>query len=80
MPVTVIAGSADRLLPSPEEAKRLKNIIPGCRMMILEGHGHAPLFDGRVDLSEIIASDPAMAGERSTVIHSRENEPMKRES
>ncbi|CAM9923584.1 unnamed protein product [Sphacelaria rigidula] len=60
VPVVIIAGSADRLLPSPEEAARLKKIIPGCRTMLLEGHGHAPLFDGRVDLSEIIASDPAM--------------------
>lgn len=60
VPVLVIAGSADRLLPSPEEAERLKGLIPGCRTMVLEGHGHAPLFDGRVDMSEIIAGDPAM--------------------
>lgn len=62
MPVLVIAGSADRLLPSPAEAERLKGIIPGCRTMVLEGHGHAPLFDARVDISEIIATDPALEG------------------
>lgn len=62
VPVLVIAGSADRLLPSSEEAERLKNLIPGCRSMVLEGHGHAPLFGGRVDISEIIAEDPALDG------------------
>lgn len=60
--MTVIAGSADRLLPSLEEAARLEKIIPGCRRIVLEGHGHAPLFDGRVDISEIIQSDPALEG------------------
>lgn len=58
----VIAGSADRLLPSVDEAERLKKLIPGCRSMVLEGHGHAPLFDGRVDMSEIITGDPALEG------------------
>ncbi|CAM9128034.1 unnamed protein product [Scytosiphon promiscuus] len=62
VPVVVIAGSADRLLPSSQEAERLKGRIPGCRTMLLEGHGHAPLFDGRVDMSEIIAGDPALEG------------------
>ncbi|CBJ48930.1 conserved unknown protein [Ectocarpus siliculosus] len=62
VPVVIVAGSADRLLPSVNEAERLKNLIPGCRSMVLEGHGHAPLFDGRVDMSEIIAGDPAMEG------------------
>lgn len=60
--MVVIAGSADRLLPSTEEAERLKKLIPGCRSMVLEGHGHAPLFDGRVDMSEIITKDPALEG------------------
>lgn len=60
--MVVVAGSADRLLPSVDEAERLKNLIPGCRSMVLEGHGHAPLFDGRVDMSEIIAGDPALEG------------------
>jgi len=58
--VLVIAGSADRLLPSVDEAERLKNLIPGSRSMVLQGHGHAPLFDGRVDMSEIITGDPAL--------------------
>ncbi|CAN0422290.1 unnamed protein product [Pylaiella littoralis] len=62
VPVVVIAGSADRLLPSSNEAERLKNLIPGCRSMVLEGHGHAPLFDGRADISEIITGDPALEG------------------
>ena len=60
--MTVIAGSADRLLPSVEEAARLEKLIPGCRQILLEGHGHAPLFDGRVDISEMIKADPALVG------------------
>ncbi|CAM9570420.1 unnamed protein product [Hapterophycus canaliculatus] len=62
VPVVVLAGSADRLLPSTKEAERLKSLIPGCRTMVLEGHGHAPLFDGRVDMSKIITGDPALEG------------------
>lgn len=62
MPVLVIAGSADRLLPSTDEADRLKQLIPGSRSMVLQGNGHAPLFDGRVDMSEIITGDPALEG------------------
>lgn len=60
--MVVVAGSADRLLPSTKEAERLKGLIPGCRTMVLEGHGHAPLFDMRVDISDIIAGDPALEG------------------
>lgn len=58
----IIAGSADRLLPSVDEAERLQSLIPGSRSMILQGHGHAPLFDGRIDMSEIITGDPALEG------------------
>lgn len=62
VPVVAIAGSADRLLPSVDEVERLKNLIPGCRSMVLQDHGHAPLFDGRVDMSEIITGDPTLEG------------------
>ncbi|CAM9762041.1 unnamed protein product [Ectocarpus sp. 4 AP-2014] len=78
VPVVVVAGSADRLLPSVKEAERLKSLIPGCRSMVLEGHGHAPLFDGRVDMSQIIAGDSALEGvvfpEGDTEQHSGDEE------
>ncbi|CAM9671076.1 unnamed protein product [Ascophyllum nodosum] len=62
IPVTVIVGSDDRLLPSVQEARRLEALIPGCRTVILEGRGHAPFYSGPGDLSEIIATDPALEG------------------
>ncbi len=39
LPVTVVAGSRDRLLP-PSHARRITQLIPGSRLVTFEGTGH----------------------------------------
>ena len=54
MPVLVIAGDADLLIPSKEEAQRLNWQLDDCRKVILEGHSHILMQEQGVDIAEII--------------------------
>lgn len=62
-PVTVLAGTADRLLPSVQEARRIQNILGAdqCRVVEMIGHGHAPLFDSRLSLRDIVLDSPEVS-------------------
>ena len=53
-PVLVVAGTVDRLLPSFEEAKRLKRELKDCQVHFVEGAGHGGSLDQRVQLLEIL--------------------------
>ncbi|KYC36225.1 alpha/beta hydrolase [Scytonema hofmannii PCC 7110] len=53
-PVLVIAGSQDRLLLSLEEAKRLTNLLPNAKMLVLPDCGHACLLETDINLYEIM--------------------------
>jgi pimeloyl-ACP methyl ester carboxylesterase len=53
-PVMVIAGAADRLLPSVDEAERLVNCLPNALMVVLPHCGHACLLETDVNLFEIM--------------------------
>lgn len=55
-PVLVIAGAADRLLPSVLEAERLVNCLPNAEMVVLPHSGHACLLEIDVNLFEIMKS------------------------
>jgi len=55
-PVLAIAGEADRLLPSVDEAKRLVNAFPNSEMVVLPNSGHACLLEADVNLYEIMKS------------------------
>ncbi|CAM9453397.1 unnamed protein product [Chrysoparadoxa australica] len=70
VPVTVIAGTADRMLPSVEEARRLASLIPVCNTVILKGHGHASLFDDRFNLHALILKTVAGDGVKKSTPHS----------
>ena len=65
LPVQVLASSADRLLPSADEARRLVRDLPNARLSLLSGSGHAPLLEAGLSLSDmvrrsnIIARQPA---------------------
>ena len=61
VPVTILAGTADRLLPSVKEAKYLASVIPDAEVIILKGHGHAAVFDNRISLLKIIANSTSMS-------------------
>ena len=53
-PVLLIAGAADRLLPSVEEAERLVSRLPNAQMVVLPDSGHACLLETDVKLDQIM--------------------------
>ncbi len=53
-PFLVIAGAADQLLPSVQEAERLVNCLPDAKMVILPDSGHACLLETDVSLFDIM--------------------------
>eukprot|EP00613_Pedinella_sp_CCMP2098_P035782 CAMPEP_0171813486 /NCGR_PEP_ID=MMETSP0991-20121206/79240_1 /TAXON_ID=483369 /ORGANISM="non described non described, Strain CCMP2098" /LENGTH=721 /DNA_ID=CAMNT_0012427069 /DNA_START=131 /DNA_END=2297 /DNA_ORIENTATION=+ len=62
VPVLVLAGEEDRMLPSSQEASRLLSILgKTCTATILAGVGHAALFDDRLDLLSLIGNSTLFA-------------------
>lgn len=55
-PVLVIAGGADRLLPSTTEAERLVSFLPNAQKMLLPDSSHACLLETEVKLDQILRS------------------------
>jgi pimeloyl-ACP methyl ester carboxylesterase len=55
-PTLVIAGAADRLLPSVSEARHLVSILPNAQMAVLPDSGHACLLERDVDLFKLLRS------------------------
>lgn len=54
--VLVIAGAADRLLPSTAEAERLVKYLPQAKKTILPNSGHACLVEEDINLEKILRS------------------------
>ncbi|ONK72064.1 uncharacterized protein A4U43_C04F15320 [Asparagus officinalis] len=46
----ILAGGRDQLLPSREEAERLCNALPNCRIRHFQDSGHNLLLEGGIDL------------------------------
>jgi pimeloyl-ACP methyl ester carboxylesterase len=53
-PVLIIAGGADRLLPSRNEAQRLAAYLPNAQTTLLPESGHACLLEAEVNLDKIL--------------------------
>lgn len=53
-PVLILAGGADRLLPSVQEAKTLVRKFPNARMVELPRSGHACLLEMETNLGKIL--------------------------
>ncbi|MFN6463363.1 MAG: alpha/beta fold hydrolase [Nostoc sp. DedVER02] len=53
-PVLLIAGGSDRLLPSVTEVKRIGNILPNNKIVVLPECGHACLLEQDINLYEIL--------------------------
>lgn len=53
-PILLLAGAADRLLPSVAEAEHLVRIFPNAQMVVLPKSGHACLLETDVRLYEIL--------------------------
>ena len=51
--VLVIAGDADLLIPSKEEADRLKKHLRTCSVKVIDGAGHALLQEADINVSNI---------------------------
>jgi pimeloyl-ACP methyl ester carboxylesterase len=56
-PTLIIAGAADRLLPSVAEAKRLMKLLPQANLTILPYSGHACLIETDINLADILAKN-----------------------
>jgi pimeloyl-ACP methyl ester carboxylesterase len=76
-PVLVIAGAADRLLPSDREADRLVACLPNARKARLPKSGHACLLETSVRLDEILRSqqflDQPMFDQTSPVLRQQDD-------
>jgi pimeloyl-ACP methyl ester carboxylesterase len=66
-PVLVIAGANDRLLPSLDEARRLANILPNSKMVVLPDSGHACLLETDTNLYEIMKDNHFLDTQVETV-------------
>lgn len=53
-PVLIVASHEDKILPSVEEAKKLKQIFSQSKVTILSQSGHCCLLEERIDLYNII--------------------------
>ena len=54
-PTLIVAGGADKLLPSIEEAQKLFKTLPQAQMKVLPQSGHACLLEAETNLSEILS-------------------------
>ncbi len=54
IPSLIVAGAADDLLPSIDEARKLTSLLPKAQMTILPQSGHACLLETDIDLYQIL--------------------------
>ncbi|MGQ4647091.1 alpha/beta fold hydrolase [Lyngbya aestuarii] len=69
-PVLIIAGAADQLLPSVDEAQRLVKYLPNGKMIVLPRSGHACLLEKDVNLFELLKNQGFLAnilGEKHSI-------------
>ncbi|MFN6566128.1 alpha/beta hydrolase [Dendronalium sp. ChiSLP03b] len=66
-PVLLIAGASDRLLPSVAEVKRIAEILPNAKTMILPYSGHACLLEEGTNLYEILQENNFLESSIQTV-------------
>ena len=64
MPVLVIAGTADALLESDREARRIQSVLGAerCKVHLVNGAGHAGTLDQRISLSVVLKEWAEEAG------------------
>ncbi|WP_193196379.1 alpha/beta fold hydrolase [Nostoc sp. MG11] len=66
-PTLLIAGASDRLLPSVTEVKRIANILPNAKTMVLPDSGHACLLEKDIYLYEILKSQNFLESKSQTI-------------
>lgn len=63
MPVLLVAGGCDRLLPSTQEIRHIAQQLPRAQMHLLAQSGHACLLEEDVNLGEILQQHEARMAE-----------------
>lgn len=54
LPVVLIAGSDDRQVDTDEQSRRLHALVPGSRLVVLDGLGHMMHYDAAGRIAEIV--------------------------
>ncbi|MGP1382963.1 MAG: alpha/beta fold hydrolase [Thainema sp.] len=65
-PVLLVAGQADRLLPSVLEVQRLARYLPNAKTRILPNSGHACLLEKDVNLHQILQQEAFLVRSRQS--------------
>ena len=67
VPVLLVWGSRDRILPPKRYSERLRRMLPDAEWVELKGLGHMPMSDDPQLVSDTIAQFVARAGDRTAV-------------
>ena len=70
-PVLIIAGEADRLLPSALEAERLTNYLSNAKRLVLPRSGHTCLLETGINLFEIMKDQNFFVETSQTPLHTQ---------
>ncbi|MDJ0590706.1 MAG: alpha/beta hydrolase [Pleurocapsa sp. MO_226.B13] len=68
IPSLIVAGGADSLLPSVQEADKLVALLPNARKTVLPQSGHACLLETEVDLYQILVEQNFIATESNLLL------------
>ena len=68
IPSLIVAGAADGLLPSVEEAQKLTSLLPQAQMTVLPQSGHACLLETDIDLYQILAKQNFIPAEVKSLV------------
>ncbi len=60
VPVAVVHGSSDRIVPLPA-ARLLAELIPGAELVVIPGHGHLVAFEQREEIAQLVRRYSRMA-------------------
>jgi hypothetical protein len=53
----VLAAENDIMIPSAQEAEKLKKLLPVCRSRVLQARGHAVLQEAGIDLMQLLEEE-----------------------
>ena len=70
IPSLIVAGAADNLLPSVEEAQKLANLLPQGKMTVLPQSGHACLLETDISLYQILVEQNFINAQANVLLRS----------
>jgi pimeloyl-ACP methyl ester carboxylesterase len=68
VPVVLVWGTRDRILPARRYSQRLRAMLPGAEWVELPGLGHVPMSDDPEAIARAISDSVARAADRAAVI------------